>query len=815
MSLLLEWRQSARGLWRAPAFALGVVLTLGLALGAGIAVLTLVDRVMLRPLPVREADRLMVLMEDDGRGNQRLVSFPTFEDWSRLSRSFAGMVFVRGGTAGLGPRGARESVLLATASAGYASTLGISPMLGRGFTADEESAGGPLVAMLTESVWVSRFGRDPDIVGRVIHLNDRPTTVIGVIPEAQRYPEWAEIVAPLQPLRSTDPALTSRVLHVDSRAFGRLAPGVSQEQARRELGAVQARLSEGYADPAGAFGGVQVQPLRDAIIGAVTGPLASLAVGMGLMLLLTSANLAGLALLRHVRRSRELSIRSALGATTGLLVRDTLREWVMLAALAGVVGIGLASLLMALVRNTPALNIPRSTELFVDARVAVVGVTLALGLGVLLGMLPVLRARRNTGPVLFGARGSARSGTDARWLRSAVTVVQMGLAVTLMAGAALLLHSFARMQRVSVGYAPAGVTAIDINPPTGRYTDERVAADFYRRLMDAVASIPGVQGAAFINHVPLGGAIFSRVTVGGVAPDPQGADQALYKTASEGYAALMGLHVTRGRWFDRAEVDARQTGVVISERVAAHFWPGVDPIGRGLTVYRSSQARAGFGDAEPSTVIGVVADVHHFGPAEGGLPEVYLPFTREVWGWGSIVMRSALPSGELRRLAEAKLREVDPDLMLTGSGRTGFRELGRDLDRFLVPRRVAVVIALGMAALAMLVASLGLYALVSYSVSQRTGEFGIRMALGATPGAVRWGVLKEGWRLTALGSALGVAGALGTGRVLANQLYETSPRDPWAIAAALGVLCTVLTLALTLPARRASVLEPTAALRSE
>jgi hypothetical protein len=232
-------------------------------------------------------------------------------------------------------------------------------------------------------------------------------------------------------------------------------------------------------------------------------------------------------------------------------------------------------------------------------------------------------------------------------------------------------------------------------------------------------------------------------------------------------------------------------------------------------VYRSSQARPGFGSAEPSTVIGVVADVHHFGPSPGGVAEVYLPYTREVWGWGSIVMRSALSPGELRRLAEAKLREVDPDLMLNGSGRTGFRELGRDLDRFVAPRRVALLIAVGLAALAVVVASLGLYALVSYGVSQRTGEFGIRMALGASPGAVRQRVLSEGWRLVAAGSAIGVAGAMGLGRVLANQLFETSTRDPVAIAVAVVVLAAVLTLALYIPARRASRCEPTEALRSE
>jgi hypothetical protein len=277
----------------------------------------------------------------------------------------------------------------------------------------------------------------------------------------------------------------------------------------------------------------------------------------------------------------------------------------------------------------------------------------------------------------------------------------------------------------------------------------------------------------------------------------------------------MGLRVERGRWFTRADVDSRATGVVVSAAVARRFWPNVDPIGRTLTIFRSSQARAGFGEPEPSIVIGVVADVRHFGPANPPAAEVYLPFTREAWGWGTIVVRTTATGDASRRSLEQALLEVEPDLPLAGASGGGFRTMTQGLETFMVPRRISTGLAAASAGLVLLVAAIGLYALAGYSVSQRTGEFGVRMALGATPGAIVRGVLRGGVGLVAAGLVLGAAGALGLGRVLASQLFETSPADPVAFAASAGFLGAALFLALWLPARRAARLDPTVALRTD
>ncbi|MBC7895579.1 MAG: ABC transporter permease, partial [Cytophagaceae bacterium] len=282
----------------------------------------------------------------------------------------------------------------------------------------------------------------------------------------------------------------------------------------------------------------------------------------------------------------------------------------------------------------------------------------------------------------FG-RGAVTAGEGARTLRAAVTALQLGLALTLLVGAGLMLRSFGRMRAVDVGFRPEQTYAFDIYPPSPRYRDEDAARSLYGRLIDRVAAVPGVGGVAFVNHTPLGGAISTNMLVPGVAPDPNGGDAALYKTASDTYAEVMGLRVVKGRWFTRAEVEARGTGIVVSEDVARRYWPDEDPIGRSLTVYRSSQARPRFGEAEPSTVIGVVAPVRHYGPATLAPWEVYLPYTREPWGWGSIVVRSSLAPSVIRASVERALIEVEPDLPLSGTAGAGFRMMGTGVEDFM------------------------------------------------------------------------------------------------------------------------------------
>ncbi len=807
-------RHVFRGLIRAPLFTFGVIATLGLSLGTMAGAWTIVDRVLVRPLPLREAEQVVTVLEQDPRANPRLASFPTFEDWRREANGFEGLAFTRGGGVTFGERGNRDRVVLANVSAGFMQALGVTPMLGRLFGADEERPEGAPVVLISESMWASRLGRDPRVIGRVITLDDKSVTIIGVVPESQRYPEWAEAWSSIEPLRATTPSLQNRLLHADSRVVGRLAPGVTIADAERELSTIQGRLAREYPDGGGTFDRVQLTPIRETVIGQVGNAIVALAAGMGLVFLLVSANVSGLAVLRALRRRRELAVRAALGASPNQLVAHGLVEWLLLSVGVAAVAVVSGALLVGVVRRTPALGVPRGAELHMDGRVALGTALVAVVMGIAIALVAGRGARRIELTNLRSGRGGAYGDRATARIRRVVTALQMALAVTLLSGTTLLVRSFVKVQQVPLGYEPAGVFAIDINLPAS-YAAEDAARTLYRRVVDAAGAIPGVEQAAFINHIPLGGWIPTRVLVPGVAPDAGGADQALYKTASESYAGVMGLRLVRGRWFTRAEVDAQGTGVVISRAVAARYWPGQNPIGRALTIFRSSQARPGFGNPQPSTVLGVVDDVRHFGPAAAGAPEIYVPFTREVWGWGTLVVRSALNPIDLQRAMERTIRDVEPDLPIAGRGGAGFRELTEALRRTLAPRRVSLALAGGVAILSVIVASLGLYAMSAFAVAQRTAEIGVRLALGATPRAIRRQVVGDGMRMVTAGVVVGALGAWGAGRLLRGQLVGTTATDPVALLATLGVLVAAQALALVIPARRAARLDPVDALRAD
>ncbi|MBC7897927.1 MAG: ABC transporter permease, partial [Cytophagaceae bacterium] len=390
---MTELTYAWRALLRTPMFTTGVVVTLSLALAASIAAITIVDRVLLRPLPLRDADAIVSLMESDGKTGRRLPSYPTFRDWQARVRGMLGVGFTRGETVSLGEQGKRERAVLALVSPGFLSVVGISPLVGRAFAPDEERANGGGVALISEEIWGARYGRDRSAIGTQLVLDGKPVTIIGVVPTRQRYPEWAEIWVPIEPVAATSAPLQNRFLHVDSRTIGRLGPGTTIEAATKELAGIQATLSAEAPDPAGIFPSVQVTSLRDTILGSSASSLSTLGVAMGLVLLLACANVGGLVLLRMARREKAFAVRAALGAPFRTLVRQLVIESVMLATLAGAIGIGIASSVIGLVRATPALGVPRSAELAIDARVVAIAATVSLVVGVLIGLLPAWRLR--------------------------------------------------------------------------------------------------------------------------------------------------------------------------------------------------------------------------------------------------------------------------------------------------------------------------------------------------------------------------------------------------------------------------------------
>jgi putative ABC transport system permease protein len=807
---------AVRTLRKSPGFSITALLTLAICIGATVTVFSVLDRVLLRPLPYPHAERLVLLWEQSEGGDLRLASYPTFRDWREQSRAFDGLAFARGTGGMLASDTGREQLTVASVSRGFFTVLGARPLVGRTFLPEEERAGG--VVVLSHALWRRRFGGDPGVVGRTIQFDGGAVTVVGVMPPGAGYPEWAELWRPIEPLAATDPALARRGVHSDSRVVGRLAPGVSQVAALADLGAVQGRLAAAYPAESATWTSARLRPLRDQVVGDSRPALLVLGAAVAFVLLIACVNVANLSFVRASTRAREIAIRAVLGASRARIARQLMAESAVLAAAAGALGLLLAAWAVHLLRVKAPLSLPRAAELVVDGRVAGFALALTAVAACVFGVAPTLRAAGvEPGEPLRGGRhtGAGRRGGRVRGL---LTVAQLALAVVLLVGAGLLIKSFRRMRAVDVGFDTGHLLAVRISPPSPRYDGAERAEALYRRLLERAAAVPGVTSVAVVNHLPLSGAsIATRVLVPGRVEDPRGEDAALYKTVSEGYLRTVGMRLLAGRWFTEADMTRGGVGVVVSDVVATRYWPGESPIGKALTIFRSSQGRPEFGTPMPSQVIGVVSSVRHFGPTEETpTPEVFVPYTRETWPWASLVVRTA---GDPARVAPALRRavlDVDPELPVEGGGRLyGVQPLDGYLSSFLEPQRYATSLLGAFALAALLLAAIGVYGVTAYAVSQRTRELGVRMALGATAANVVRHVLRDGALHAAAGVALGLGGAAAATRLLTKLLFGTSPLDAATFVLVPLLLVAVAAAACLAPALRAARIAPTEAMRAE
>ena len=589
MALLSDVALAARSLRKRPGFAASVIATLGIAVAAASTIAAVADQALLRPLPFRDPSRVLLVWEKSNGGDFRLPSYPTFLDWQRTSRAFADLGYARGNVDLLSTREGAVRATTAFVSPRFLSALGASPTIGRFFLADEEAAGRGDAVVLSERFWRAQFGGDPGVVGKSITLSGRSVTVVGVIATSMSYPLWADMWRPMSAVIDTDPALASRHHHTDSRLLGRLRPGIATVEAMSELATIQRGLATTYPEHGPEWTAADFNALSFEFVGRSAPALGTLAGAVALTLLIACVNVATLLLLRTFARERELAIRSALGAGRSRLVRLTLVESGVLGLLAMLVAVVLTWWGLSLVRNAAPETVPRTSELVFDWRVGTLVIALTVLATMIAASISSVRAFRAGTLEALRAGWQPTSGGRAgnRW-RAALASTQLALALTLITGAGLLIDSFRQLRQVDLGFDPQNLASFWILPPTPKYGEPTQDAALYARLQEAASAVPGVEGAAIVNHIPLaGGWAVTKLLTPGRTPAADGSDAALYKTVSENYLRVMKGRVLRGRWFTDADIRGAGNGIVINERVAKRFWPDTDPVGQPITVFRS------------------------------------------------------------------------------------------------------------------------------------------------------------------------------------------------------------------------------------
>ncbi|MGH7529915.1 MAG: ABC transporter permease [Gemmatimonadales bacterium] len=802
-TLISDVRYDLRQLRASPGFTLVAVLTLALGIGANTAVFSVVNGVLLRPLPYEKPDGIVTLWEQTTeQGGSVHVSRPNFRDWQEQARSFEALALhsspdFGGPTTVLGGRAATR-VRVTTVSADFFRIFRVQPALGRVFAVDDFRWGSG-VAIVSYGFWRDQLGSNPDLARLTVDVYGRPLRVIGVLPRGFDYPGETAIWGSLPP---TD---EGRRAH-NWQVVGRLREGVTLAMARTEMTRLAARLRDEYGGGTDAAG-VRVTALEQQLVGDLRRPVWVLLGAAGFVLLVACTNLASMLLARSAGRQRELTIRQSLGATRGRLVAQLLTESALLAS------VGLAAslfvskwLLDAIVAAAPGL--PRLEEVRIDIRVLAFTGAIAALATVLFGLLPALRAAglvRDAALVSAG-RGSAphRSGP---W--SMLVAGEVSLALVLLIGAGLLVRSLWEVLRQDRGYDVEDVLAVELAPPESKYPDDdggMARGRYFRRVLDDLTTVPGVVAAGLVNHVPLGGLSWNGgFEIEGRGPSSGATD---YRIAGGDFFEALGIRVLRGRGFDERDGASVGDVAVIDEALAAHYWPGDNPVGKRI---RNLANDAWIYPDRWLTVIGVVEAIRHEALTAEPVPTVYVHYEQRPARLASatLVLRGAVPPDGLVGPVRDRIRTIDQDVPAE------FTTMQRLVQDAVSDRRFAVLVLGGFAALALLLAGVGIYGVVSYAVERRTREVGIRLALGAAPHGVIGMILGDSMRGVAAGAVLGAAGAAALMRVLVGMLYGTRPLDPVVLGTVALLLAAVAGLATYIPARRAARVDPMVALRTE
>jgi putative ABC transport system permease protein len=821
-TLLRDLRYAFRNLRNARGFALIAAVTLAIGVGANTAIFSIIDAVLLRPLPYRNSTQLVRLNETESAPGRYPFAGPDFVDWKAQNSTFQDMtLFGWPGAMNLSAEGRPEHILALPTAANFFSLLGVDPLLGRTWASGEDQPGKDDVVILSFGLWKSRFAGDPHAVGQLIELNARKYTIVGVMPASFRFP-WSSQVWIPQLMDSK--GLGQRGSHW-ANAIGRMKPGITLKAALADLKLIASRLEKQYPDSNDKVGAA-VTSLRDDLVGDSRGSLFMMLTAVGLVLLIACANVANLLLSRAMARQKEVAIRSALGASRVRLLRQLLTESLLLSLAGGGLGLLLAWGGVALFSSAKSYSLPQFNAVQVNGTVLAFTFALAIATAVLFGVFPALQTSRpDLHEELKGGSGSSISpGRRRRFTSNALVVAEIALSLILLVSAGLLLKDFTLLRSVDIGVRRNGVWTAAVQLPEANYKTDRQQYDFSQALQERSRRIGGVDSVALSDHLPLEGGSNYYIKLRGQTSEMSNQLVESHAVSPE-YFHAMGVRLLQGRLFTPADIEralaldirlrpfyesnsqppAEQTNSIVSpcvinESMARFFWPNQSPLGKMFS--------QGSDNGPWKQVIGVVNDVYQWSLTHKPVPEAYDAFD------GSsrlfLILHTSLPVSGVTAEVRRALEQIDSSLPLYS-----IRSMDEVVAGQAQGQQFLSLLVGSFAGLAALLAAIGIYGVLSYLVTQRTREIGIRMSLGATRDRVLGEVLREGMWLALVGIAAGIAGAFAAGRVLASLLYEVKPGDPLIFIVTAGLLAAVALIACYLPARRAARLDPMTALRYE
>jgi len=800
-TLWQDLRYGARMLRKNPGFTLIAVLTLALGIGANTAIFSVVNAVLLRPLPYQEPERLAQIWEKKRDSGNNVISPDNFLDWQKQAKSFEGLSVYDVWLPAISTAGKTEQIVGISASANFFSLLGATPQLGRTFAPDEEKAGQDRVVVISHSFWQNHLGGKADVIGKKLTLDQSSYTIVGVLRPGFRhlrliFDQQPEVFRPFD----VKTVANQRAAHYLS-AIGRLKTGVNLAQAQAEMTAIARQLEEAYPETNRDWG-VSLVALRQEVTGSISLILLILQGTVAFVLLIACVNVANLLLSRVAAREREMAVRMALGAGRWKILRLLLAESASLAILGGAFGLLLAWWGVDLLVSLTPPDIPRREDISVDHRALGFTFLLSLLTALFFGLLPALQATRaNLNDAL---KEGSRSGFRRQRLRGVLVVAELALALVLLVGSGLLLHSLIRLHHVNPGFDTENLLTMRVGLPAPEARDERQIVNFYQQILARLEILPGAKAAALTSSVPFTGSYSwsANFKIEGQPVEPGREPMSGWRLISPAYFDTMGIPLRAGRAFTDRDTPGSIGVTIINESFARQHFPNVDPIGRTIIPKWRPE--------RPLQIVGVVSDFKHRGLADDAAPEMYVPYTQQTWSSMALVVRTNAEPGKIQVAVQKAIWEVDQSAPISR-----INTLKEILGDQVSHSRFNTLLLGIFSALALILATIGIYGVMSYAVSQRAREIGVRMALGAQNIDVVWLIVRQGLNLTLLGIAIGLASAYGLTRLMTKLLFNVSATDPLTFAGVASLLMIVALLACWIPARRATKVDPMIALRTE